>query len=59
MNPSDEINKIQNNIVRLETLKRNGLMPADLADASILALRKQLAMYEWLGSIKKIYKETE
>ncbi len=34
-------------------------MPADLADASILALCKQLAMYEWLGSIKKNYRETE
>ena len=44
MIPSDEINKIQNDIARLEKLKLDGLMPADLANASIIALRKKFTM---------------
>ncbi len=46
MNPSDEINNIQNDIARIEKLKQDGFIPADLADTSIAALRKQLATYQ-------------
>lgn len=46
MKPYDEARKIQDDITRLEKLKQDEVMPADLADASIAALQKQLALYQ-------------
>jgi len=40
-----DIQKIKKDIRRLEEMKANGSMPADLADVSISALEKQLAAY--------------
>ncbi len=42
---TDEREKIEANIQKLEELKAAGSMPADLADASIAALKKELATY--------------
>jgi hypothetical protein len=42
---AQELEKIAENIHQLEQMKANGVMPADLADASIAALKKELATY--------------
>lgn len=45
MDNSEEIHKIDEDIFRLEELKKNGAIPADLADASIDALKVKRATY--------------
>ena len=45
-NQRAEIQKIEENIRKLEELKQNGLIPAEVADASVLALQKQLHTYQ-------------
>ncbi len=46
MSTQDEIRDIKEKIRQLEALKDAGAMPEDLADASIAALRAQLATYQ-------------
>lgn len=43
--PNADIQKIEENIRQLEDLKSKGLMPAELADVSIAALRSQLTTF--------------
>ncbi len=45
MSASDEIRDLEEKIRRLESLKASGAMPADLADASIAALKEKLVVF--------------
>lgn len=44
--PRAEIEKIEESISQLEKLKADGVMPAVVADASIAALKKEIATYQ-------------